>query len=1158
MSKFIPTTKRNGACYVCGDESGKCRRPQHGDIHLCMTYGDARIGQLENGYKCIANKGRGWATFKLDNTQNWTDQQRSNWQERKARRQQQQHAEAEARKRRSLDAVSRDRQYRQLLAELTLHPSDRASLIRRGFTHQEIDLCGFKSVEQYQQLQARYSELLPGIGVNGHSLVNYHAGYLCPVRNKDGLIVACQLRLRVLPSGEKNRYRWLASGKRGHILHFFPESGNPEGELPLAVQRPMGEPKGIALAEGTGAKPFLVSQRLNLLVIGAAGGQWAISSATFRETLDSLSAELDGLKIIHLYPDAGDVQNPQVMHRLRRVIALLTKWGWTVQVGWWGQVDKSHPDIDELADKSAITYLNPEEFLALGEQSGGTFSHSFAGLSGWLPRIKKRIDSLRQSPWGFGMKGEVKVDPIPALVPPAIEYQPGERLEVWNTSTKFMWDSSGTGTGKTFDSGRVTPVELGCERMFYVTNDPRNPSTPTLALWGYLDGRHNGIKRDSHGKLRRVEKGEPYLIAPNCGRVETIGAIREAGIQGADSSETVCRTCPQYEACKGGYVYGYLHKRLIALNQDEPISRLIAHPSSLPQTEGTTEREPFPYSKYAIIWEEWTTVLKNSRQIAVEQNDLDKLIAHLATSAPEIFTTLQPLLASLRWLMCHEKQPNRYGWNHHALLDELSAVPDDINLDALASVTQPDLSFLNPTGEHGVDTADLPAGVRKDFTSRDETTASQARTTLLKQWIIPFLRILKGENGYLTLCHGQLTITTPDSRLIEIAHAAQRNIFLDATGHLKELALLLGVETNEIIHVRQYQPPTTNLEHIQVGTLGRLGQSRGESQQLRATAVVDAVRAESPDNTGVMRFKRHAQTGDYRYFIESRGVNDGEKITTLILDGIPTENLESLAAQFACLYGRPPKPGTETIRYQVQLKNELPAGIEPYFDMKVSADPEFREFVQRRTRANILQAIGRLRANRRPGEQLRVFILGDFPLDMPVKLVKASEITLEAADTQEQNLLGIFRGLMATATAGVKQTQAAIATAAHTTQGQVSKILSKVGGMERVKKIFQTLIEPLSNWNNFVPDDEQMWMAQTFLALVLENEPENLAESVANLANVYGSDTWIGMVSWLKAEVRVAAIAQFVQLMPEQLRRELTKLLPLPMQRQIAATTTKP
>lgn len=364
MSKFITTTNRNGACEVCGDQSGRCRRPQQGEIHLCMTYGDGRIGQIENGYKCIGNKNRGWATFKLDNAQDWTDQQRSNWQAHNALLRQQQQTEAETRKRRSLSAYERDRQYRQLLAELTLHPEDHSDLIERGFTNEEIKLCGFKSVEHYQQLQASYSKLLPGIGA-GQTLTNYHAGYLCPVRNKDGLIVACQIRLRALPQGDKNRYRWLTSPKQGHVLHFFPKSSNPEGELPLAVQRPMGEPEGIALAEGIGAKPFLVSQRLNLLVIGAAGGQWASSSTTFRETLDSLEAELSGLKIIRLYPDAGDVQNHQVMHRWRRVIALLTKWGWTVQVGWWGQIEKSQPDIDELDDFNQIRYLSPAEFFTL-------------------------------------------------------------------------------------------------------------------------------------------------------------------------------------------------------------------------------------------------------------------------------------------------------------------------------------------------------------------------------------------------------------------------------------------------------------------------------------------------------------------------------------------------------------------------------------------------------------------------------------------------------------------------------------------------------------------------------------------------------------------------------------------------------------------------
>jgi hypothetical protein len=104
--------------------------------------------------------------------------------------------EDEQRRQRSLSAQERDRQYRLLLTELTLHPDDRADLVRRGFSHQEIELSGFKSVGSYQQLQTEFSELLPGIGTGGKNLIVKHCGYLCPVRDADGLILACQIRLR--------------------------------------------------------------------------------------------------------------------------------------------------------------------------------------------------------------------------------------------------------------------------------------------------------------------------------------------------------------------------------------------------------------------------------------------------------------------------------------------------------------------------------------------------------------------------------------------------------------------------------------------------------------------------------------------------------------------------------------------------------------------------------------------------------------------------------------------------------------------------------------------------------------------------------------------------------------------------------------------------
>ncbi len=363
----LTPTSRNNSCAICEDTSGKCRQGRE-DLSYwqCMIYADAKKGEIVGGYKCIGHtRDRLWGQFRLDNSQEWSQSQREEWQRRNEERRLSQTKEDEQRRQRSLSAQERDRQYRLLLAELTLHPDDRADLVRRGFSHQEIELSGFKSVGSYQQLQTEFSELLPGIGASGKNLIVKHGGYLCPVRNVDGLIVACQIRLRALPTGEGNRYRWLSSKKQ--TLHLYTKGFNPDAELPLAVHRPTGKPEGIALVEGVGAKPFLTSQRLNLLVIGAAGGQFFSSESILKASLDKLSSELPGVKEVVIPPDAGDILNPAVMSRWQQVTALLEKWGWSVRFAWWNQVDKTCPDIDELENLSCITYITPDEFFKLSD-----------------------------------------------------------------------------------------------------------------------------------------------------------------------------------------------------------------------------------------------------------------------------------------------------------------------------------------------------------------------------------------------------------------------------------------------------------------------------------------------------------------------------------------------------------------------------------------------------------------------------------------------------------------------------------------------------------------------------------------------------------------------------------------------------------------------
>ena len=369
MSSFTPTSKHL-PCDICSDTSGKCRVHKGGEILLCMPFSNARFGEIQNGYKCIKpDKGKGWSTWKLDNTQEWTEQQRQEWKQRLEIRKQRQAKKDEARANLALSQQQRHEQYSRLLAELTLHPEDRADLVRRGFTNEQIELSGFKSVENWQKLLGEYSSLLPGIGIGGKRLLT-GKGYLCPVRNAQGLTVALQVRLRKIKSGE-GRYRWLSSVTKknptGQSPHIYHKGFDPE--LPLAIHKPAGEPLGVALVEGTGAKPFLASQRLSKLVIGAAGGQWASSQKQLKQALDTFCKGGP----VDLYPDAGSVSNKTVIAQYLRVASLLEEWGYSIQFAWWGQFTKNDPDIDELQAErySQIEYLSVEQFKQLASEHGG-------------------------------------------------------------------------------------------------------------------------------------------------------------------------------------------------------------------------------------------------------------------------------------------------------------------------------------------------------------------------------------------------------------------------------------------------------------------------------------------------------------------------------------------------------------------------------------------------------------------------------------------------------------------------------------------------------------------------------------------------------------------------------------------------------------------
>lgn len=220
----------------------------------------------------------------------------------------------------------------------------------------------------------------------------------------------------------------------------------------------------------------------------------------------------------------------------------------------------------------------------------------------------------------------------------------------------------------------------------------------------------------------------------------------------------------------------------------------------------------------------------------------------------------------------------------------------------------------------------------------------------------------------------------------------------------------LGCSTEDIFVCRQQVADHHNLKITQVNNLGRLSRKRGNDQQRRASAIVAHYQQEG--ETKVIDFKDFLEEGWGAWWRDSRGVNDFEQASRLVLVGTPCRNLAELLAEYAILSGD-----------------------------HAEEDEGFKAFVDRIIRADMYQAIGRLRAHRRPGDQLEVILLSDFDLQLPqIHHVDAADITLEAASKAERLLIAARRAIAQLQGEGRKITQAAVAAICDCSQQRISQL----------------------------------------------------------------------------------------------------------------------
>jgi hypothetical protein len=1044
------------------------------------------------GFKYIGQTKDGlWAKYIPDTGHPLSDDDRTLLQLKR----QQRLAEETQRRAESLPATERDRHYRQLLNQLTLHSDDRDDLHRRGFTDEQINEWGVKSVEQWQRLTVELPHTLPGVNLDGRSLNTPYPGYLCPILDTEGLIVGFQIRTRNPKPGHP-RYYWLTSKTKKRPNGSTPHL--PSGELPLTIVKPQqsdSEAKGaIALVEGTGAKPHLLAERLGVVTIGAAGGQFAVSPKMLVESLSKLSEEL-GTKVIQLFPDAGAVQNKSVLRQYRNTFKVLRRSGFNVEIAWWGQTDKrTHGDIDELDDLTQIEFLTVAQFEKIAAQHTGLI-HQLKDLLGKLSRplpepkgfntskdgrrrLSRRLkpNDEQQRSLLVLLQGNRntrrlihKYWVIPKPSPtPILEYQPGTRLQIWQSAIdqgyRYVLDLSPPGSGKSFDSGQVTPDGFGVRQVIYLSDQHRNPTVETLASgngWEDLEARHGGLKRvktTSGSRLQRLSKGDIPVVSANCSRNGVLNELRTKNISGADTASLICGTCILREACinSEGPGYGYLNQRRNTLGSPQ----LRAHPDSLPDIND------YGFDDVLLLWDEPGHNFRIKRHISVTYQDLQQTISALLNH-PEQFASVQSLLSALLPLLDGSANLGKFGFDFTKVKEH---VPQCAHIDAkaIALALMPQLGYLNTTSEYGVDLADLPRELRKRFLDRDGQMAEETRNQVIKQWLPELIEVLQGKPGSVHVGHRDMTITLPDWRHRAIAHAAYGNVFLDGTLTREDLALKLGCSPDEIQVVRQQIPDRHNLKIIQVADVGRAGMSRGNDQHKRVDALVDHFKGEDPA-TKIIDFKKFGADG--AWWRDSRGVNDFLETKTLLLVGAPCRNLIDLASEYAIATGTYPRED----------------------------DSRFTTFVNRAILAEIHQAIGRLRAYRRPLEMLKVVLISNVDLDFPVQQTKACELTPGAGSKTERVQMAIASAIEQLKSAGQKVTQQLVAEVTNVPRGTIA----------RYWRLFILLING-SNSKMNKKEDEDVELSQAIASVLEEVAASPMDEMLPSLEEIF--------FQWLKPD----------------------------------------
>lgn len=1027
------------SCPVCGFTNQSCGQSTNSDLLFCRKINFKEGTPDGFSWRGNAKKDEQFGLFVEGTDEVQTDEDREKWEEKQRLRLERSAIEEKKRLARLPRVEQRDREYREKIRRNPLKDEHRQDLIRRGYTPEQIAQSGC------------YSDW---------------RGLAFTIQDIDGRLVGAQIKTR-------NGYVWDKVG-------INQLSGC--GELPLSIRGDRDNPKRILIVEGTGAKVQIAALMYpDCIVVGASGGHHAASSRQLNQICD----KFPDISIV-LLPDAGSISNKTVFKSYESTYKFLSSIDRELKVAWWGQVDKSKGDIDEIVARTKIDLISWDKF---------------AGMTNTIRWHERSLFAFEK----LSSKTKSQLDESePATQVSAIEYTDTDGMttilgQIVADGGRFVWDKSGTGSGKSTIAGMLREVS-DIKGIMLVTNNYRHPSTKEVEQsYVILPGKCDWLYVVPD---RLTPLGNPYLltsqpngedyprISGNCHRAKMHALWSNSGWAENDEKNPICATCPFNDRChyEKGDGYGVKFERGKALAN----RRLICAPGSMPHPSN------FDYSDWLIIFDDEKPEFY--RSLIANKAHVEKTLTRVYLADPQLGLELSSLFNSI---LAKIGVTKHFGFEHEEIVRDICLENIDDLIRRVNDIVTPSRESIKFSDKKSAVIARLES---KGLTFKDNR---QELVDIEPNWLVQTLEVLSGQVvGSLRMSKEELTVKQVSNYHRSIFKKAALTLFLDASENIDDLAKTLETDPNEITVISQPSNRFDNVHFTQVTGIKNTSKDRSQYSDDRIEKL--ALNRVQHHGSASVIDKKKTSVADYRWWRDSRGTNMLIAEKCLIIVGAPVQNLGSLADEYSILTGS--------------------------IVSATSKDSNFLAFVRRRVIAEINQAIGRLRAQHRPDEQLFIYfvydrndllmseILAAYP-DMTLATTPVADICLEAADYVTQRLVYIRKRM--TENPLIKQTQLAIETGVSV--ATISNDFNKIGGFREtsanlVRGLYssaEVLNSRLADWSNWLEVEVVEFMVSVLERPIYDyHESSDLAieakaSEVANIVAVLTDTQLLGLFGQL-------------------------------------------